>query len=241
MKGKFFKAAAVMACLSSAAAFGFSFDILGWFQKSSNIDKMIEYVPADTALFVGGVTNKDIVTSSDQMMAQLKDSGDGEAILEMLKSFPESEGLDFIRWFIKDYYEVAPKGGIAIYNHYGLDMEGASVVYLDGIFPVMRVVLQDEQAFLSLVEEAAQESDLTLGSRTIADQTLTTIELAKNDDLVLTLGFMIKDNVLTISVLSQKDDSAAQAQRFALTKPSVPMPVDSWKNDGKTYNFMDYS
>lgn len=241
MKGNFFKAAVVVACLSSAAAFGFSFDIFGWFQKSSNIDKMIEYVPADTALFVGGVTNKDIVTSSDQMMAQLKDSSDGDAILEMLKSFPESEGLDFIRWFIKDYYEVAPKGGIAMYNHYGFDMEGASVMYLDGIFPVMRVVLQDEQAFLSLVEEAAQESDLTLGSKTIADQTLTTIELAKNDDLVLTLGFMIKDSVLTISVLSQKDDSAAQAQRFALTKPYISMPADSWKNDSKAYNFMDYS
>ena len=138
MKGKFFKAVAVMACLSSAAAFGFNLDVFGWFQKDNNIDKMIEYIPADTALFVGSVTNKDIVTSSDQMMARLKDSSDGDALLEMLKPFPESEGLDFIRWFIKDYYEVAPKGGIAMYKHYGLDMEGASVAYLDGIFPVMR-------------------------------------------------------------------------------------------------------
>jgi hypothetical protein len=241
MKGKFFKAATVMACLSSAAAFGFNLDVFGWFQKDNNIDKMIEYIPADTALFVGAVTNKDIVTSSDQMMARLKDSSDGDALLEMLKPFPESEGLDFIRWFIKDYYEVAPKGGIAMYKHYGLDMEGASVAYLDGIFPVMRVVLQDEQAFLDLVKQAALESDLTLGSKTIADETVTTIELAKNDDLVLTLGFMIKDSVLTISVLSQKDDVAAQEQRFALSKPTQSMPADSWENDGKTYNFMDYS
>ncbi|WP_219703907.1 hypothetical protein, partial [Marinomonas lutimaris] len=116
-----------------------------------------------------------------------------------------------------------------------------SVAYLDGVFPVMRVVLQDEQAFLDLVKQAALESDLTLGSKTIADETLTTIELAKNDDLVLTLGFMIKDSVLTISVLSQKDDVAAQEQRFALSKPTQSMPADSWENDGKTYNFMDYS
>ena len=241
MKGKFFKAAAVVACLSSAAAFGFSFDIFNLFQKGSNIDKMIEYVPADTALFVGAVTNKDIVTSSDKMMAQLKDSGDGDAIIDMLGSFPESEGLDFIRWFIKDYYEVAPKGGMEMYKHYGLDVEGASVVYLDGIFPVMRVVLQDDQAFLNLVEEAAQESDLTLGSQTIGGQELTTIELLNEDNVVLTLGFMIKDNVLTVSVLSQKEDKAAQEQRFALAKPAQPMPADNWKNDGKTYNFMDAS
>jgi hypothetical protein len=241
MKGKFFKTAAVMACLSSTAAFGFNLDVFGWFQKDNSIDKMIEYIPADTALFVGAVTNKDIVTRSDQMMARLKDSGDGDAFLEVLKSFPESEGLDFIRWFIKDYYEVAPQGGLAMYNHYGLDMEGASVVYLDGIFPVIRVALQDEQAFLNLVKQAALESDLTLGSKTIADETLTTIELTKKDDLVLTLGFMIKDSVLTLSVLSQKDDAVAQEQRFALSKPAQSMPADSWDNDGKTYDFMDYS
>ncbi|WP_421856008.1 hypothetical protein [Marinomonas sp.] len=241
MKGNFFKAAAVVACLSSGAVFGFNLDVFGWFKKDNSIDSMIEYVPADTALFIGGVSNKELVTSSDEMMVKFKDNGEAEAIIELLESLPPSEGLDFVNWLVKDYYNVAPNGGIAIYKHYGLDVEGASAIYLDGIFPVMRIALQDEQAFLTLIKQAALETDVTLGSQTIGGQALTTVELVNKDDVVLKLGFMIKDKVLTAAVISQKEDKGAQERRFALVKPQQSMSAESWRNDSKTYNFMEAS
>jgi hypothetical protein len=241
MKGKIFKAAAVVACLSSAAAFGFNLDVFGWFKKDNSIDSMIEYVPADTALFIGGVSNKELVTSSDEMMAKFKDNGDAELITEVLESLPPSEGVDFVNWLVKDYYNVAFKGGIELYKHYGLDIEGASAIYLDGIFPVMRIALQDEQAFLTLIKQAAQETDVNLGSQTIGGQAYTTVELLNEDDVVLTLGFMVKDSVLTVAVVSEKEGKVAQEQRFALVKPMQSMPAESWRNDGKSYRFMDVS
>jgi len=238
MKGTFFKSAAVVACLSSAAAFGFNLDVLGWFQKDNSIDSMIEYVPADTALFLGGVSNEELVTSSDEMMAQLKGNGDAEVVMELLESLPPSKGLDFVNWLVKDYYDVAHNGGLETFQHYGLDIEGARVIYLDGVFPVARIALENEDTFLTLIKQAAQETDVTLGSETIGGQTLTTVELVNKDDVVLKLGFMIKDQVLTTAVISQKEDKVAQEQRFALAKPAQPMPADSWKNDGEAYNFL---
>lgn len=238
MKVKIFKAAAVVVCLSSAAAFGFNLDVFGWFQKGNSIDRMIEYVPADTALFLGGVSNEELVTSSDEMMAQLKGNGDAEVVMDLLESLPPSKGLDFVNWLVKDYYDVAPNGGMEIYQHYGLDIEGASVIYLDGIFPVTRIALENEETFLTLIKQAARETDVTLGSETIAGQALTTVELINKDDVVLKLGFMIKDKVLTAAVISQKEDKGAQEQRFALAKPAQPMSADNWKNDGEAYNFL---
>ncbi|NVK74324.1 MAG: hypothetical protein HWE24_12635 [Oceanospirillaceae bacterium] len=238
MKGKYFKTAAVAACLSSSAAFGFNLDVFGWFQKDNSIESMIEYVPADTALFVGGVSNKELVTSSDELMAQYKDSGNAEIISELLESLPPSKGLDFVNWLVKDYYDVAYQGGMALFQHYGLDVEGARAMYLDGVFPVTRIALENEETFLALVKQAAQEADVQLGSQTIGEQTLTTVELVNKDNVELMLGFMIKDKVLTVAVMSQKESKAAQEQRFALAKPAKAMAVESWKNDGESYNFL---
>ncbi|RBP80077.1 hypothetical protein EBI01_14230 [Marinomonas rhizomae] len=238
MKVKIFKAAAVVVCLSSVAAFGFNLDVFGWFKKNNSIDSMIEYVPADTALFLGGVSNKKLVTSSDEMMAQFKGNGDADAFMKLLESLPPSKGLDFVNWLVKDYYDVASNGGMEIYQHYGLDVEGARVIYLDGVFPVTRIALENEAAFLALIKQAAQETDVTLGAETIGGQTLTTVELVNKDDVVLKLGFIIKDKVLTAAVISQKEDKTAQEQRFALAKPTQSIMADSWKKDGEAYNFL---
>ena len=241
MKGMFFKSAAVAACLASTAAFGFNLDVFGWFQKDNSIDSMIEYVPADTALFLGGVSNKELVTSSDEMMAQLKGNGDAELVMELLESLQPSKGLDFVSWLVKDYYDVAHNGGLEIYQHYGLDIEGASVIYLDGIFPVARIALENEETFLSLIKQAAQETGVSLGSETVGGQALTTVELVNEDGIVLKLGFMIKDKVLTAAVISAKESKVEQEQRFALSKPALSMLADSWKNDGEAYNFLAVS
>ncbi|PYF80983.1 hypothetical protein DFP75_10573 [Marinomonas alcarazii] len=238
MKGMFFKSAAVAVCLSSSAAFGFNLDVFGWFQKDNSIDSMIEYVPADTALFLGGVSNEELITSSDELMAQLKDNGDAEVMMELLGSLQPSKGLDLVSWLVKDYYDVAHNGGLEIYQHYGLDIEGASVIYLDGVFPVARIALENEETFLSLIKQAAQETGVTLGSETVGGQALTTVELVNEDGIVLKLGFMIKDNVLTAAVISAKESKVEQEQRFALSKPALSMPADSWKNDGEAYNFL---
>ncbi len=240
MKRTLLKTTALAACLTVVTAPSYAFDLFGWFKKDNSIDAMIEHVPADTAFFFGGISDPEYLESADQMIQSIDYSEMSSGLTELFEVLPESKGLDILSWMLDDYYATLPEGTEKLYAHYGLDTKGASVLYMDGLYPVMRVAVKDEDAFLNLLKAGAKAVDLELGTATIDGNSLTTIELVNEDNATIHLGILVKDKVLTLSALSNKDNDAAKAQRFALAKPAMAMNPDLWDEDGETYEFNEY-
>ena len=240
MKRNTFKAAITAICLLSIALPSHAFSLFGWLKKENSIESMIEYVPADTAMFMGGISDKSVLTASDSLLATYNVDNASQVYAQLMESLPDTAGKDFALWLIDDYYKSMKQGGEALYNRYGFDINGASLIYLDGIYPVIRMALTDEAAFLNVLKQAAAASEMPLTAATVAGNSVTVIELLNEDDVNLNLGFFVSNKILTISVYSQNDNPAALAQRFALTKPASAMSVDTWKQDGKTYNLTEH-
>ncbi|MFQ3281749.1 hypothetical protein [Reinekea sp.] len=238
MKRNFIQTAAIAIALTTVSLPSQAFSLFGWLSSDKNtVEDMIEFIPASTPIFFGSVSTKDMVKSSDEMMKSVDMGEVGEELASMISELSDGPTAEFVETLITDYYASASEGGVALYEAYGLDVDGASVFYMNGLYPVVRMAVEDEAAFLTILKQAAADSNFELTEKAINDDIITRIELTEFDGTTLSLGFLAKDGVLTISGFSNLDTDGYIAERFALTKPALALTAKDWKNDGKTYGF----
>lgn len=224
-------------CLAGVSLPSQAFDLFGLFSSKNDLNDMLEYVPEQTPFLLGGQTNSELAEQMTELMdpALMKDAS---AEMEtLLADLPATPGFQLMRALLLDFYASAEGGVSESYERFGYDMDGASIIYLDGVFPVVRVALDDSDVFLNLLRSKADEVDYTIVEKSLGEQQLLTFELINENDAAFTLGLLTANETLTISVFTPQDSEAELRQRFALDKPEASVAASEWKTLGKSYGF----
>ncbi|MEJ2043955.1 MAG: hypothetical protein P8X74_03080 [Reinekea sp.] len=240
MKRQFLKAATLSTCLAASALPSYGFDLFGLFDKENSVQTLLEHVPNDTLLLIAKEQDKSLIKEMDKWI-QNNPWVTGNPYQEMFANMDIDEpGANLLLWLVEDYYATAPKGYAELYKHYGLDESGASVIYTDGIYPVVRIALTDETTFPALLQQAAKNNEYELQQQKLGDESIYAFPLIDENDEHLTLGFMVKDKVLTATFFTHADDDAAKKARFALTEVKDSQAPGKWQADGKSYKLDKY-
>lgn len=234
MKRTTLASVALTATLSAVALPSHAF--FGLFSKN-DLEDMLPYVPAESALFFGGVTDEALLGQMDSWFDEGQTADLGEQLADMMGGDSESPGIAMLQAFLTDYYASAGNGVEALYDDYGFAKDGASVFYMDGIYPVMRIAMDDSDALLAKLEANATSAGYEMQTQSAGSATLNTFELLQEENVTFTLGLATHNDTLTISVFSQKDDEAALKTRFAVDKPDSALTKADWKSLGDTYSF----
>lgn len=217
---------------------GYAFDFFGLFSKN-DLEDMLPYVPADTPVFFAGTVDEQLAEQLNDMTdpAMLADAG--TSVEQLFAEAPQTPGFELLENIVLDFYSDSDKSLSEKYARYGYKQDGASVVYFDGLFPVFRMALEDEDALWATIQQQADDAGYELTERTLRGSNLKTFPLIGEDDKKLTLGLLTTDDILTISLLTSKDTDAALAQRFALVEPAESVAEKEWDALGDDYELDD--
>jgi hypothetical protein len=236
MKRNLITSAALALSLTSVTLPSHAFDLFGLLSKN-DLNDMLPYVPADTAVFFGGTANADLLDQMDGWLDASTANSASKQLSDLMGDVPESPGLAFFNQFMEDYYAAAGESYEELYATYGFKKDGASVFYLDGLFPVFRIALDDVDAFNQALTSTAESTGYEFSERTIAKQTVKTFELVAEEELTVSLGVLTHNDTLTLTAYTNLDDDAALAKRFALDKADQAISKADWKALGDAYDF----
>ena len=205
------------------------------------VREILTYVPADTLLFFGGLepgSFKDILKiaipqESDWLTAMNWD--------EMHKENPEKPappGGRMLTGLFTEYMHAFKTPETAAAN-LGIKEELDSVIYTVGAMPVLRIAIDDSEAFNSFLDRAEQKSKASHVMEEFEGLTLRTYELdndpaAKAPDLVITQqnGFAL----ITLAVAESNRHDVLK-QSLGIDKPSTSLADSSALTDlKKQYN-----
>lgn len=231
MKRNFVASLAMAGALTLPFSSAHAFDLFGLFKKNG-IDDMLDYVPADTALFVGGVADPKLLNMDADWYADTDMSAMASQLVDTLAMLNmPSDGV--LAWLIEDYLVNSAEGSLGAYKAYGFDTKGASTLYMDGMFPVLRIAVDKPEKFHDAVAEAAAATNSAL---TRAENGIVTVPMLSADQPDFSLAYRIEDGMLTISAVIDSDTDASKAQRLGLTKPAQALGTEAWDTLGEDYD-----
>lgn len=199
---------------------------LGWWfgvrQPSQSAAGLTAYVPADTAVYMGGTTNPALAKLMDHYPVSTLDSGKVEQMfrrLEQRHNGPLGPGVKLMRALLKDFAENSATYG-ELRRHYGIATSGESAFYLHGIYPVLRLPIADTKAFNEVWNRASESSGLNPTTQTQDGVTLKRWRLSPPGspdyaDLVVAMD----KGEATITLFSSLDSPQQQQVRLGLARP----------------------
>lgn len=114
---------------------------------------LLKFVPADTLFFSG---NTQLISVADYPLVSFTPSF--EAPLSHSERNALGKELAFFYELFLDFDSTMQQGGRAMQKHYGLSPDIAAVMYSVGITPVMKLTLDNEQAFLNVLDKAEEKT-----------------------------------------------------------------------------------
>ncbi len=215
----------VVIFLSIIAAGGLALQ-KGWLPGGGNrAAGLADRVSADTAFYMGGRLPREQVEAFREMpLAALSPYQLQQALTALqANGTADSPGARFVRALLGDLLSHAATYG-ELYDYLGVDLGGAHAVYLDDLYPVMRLALDDPEAFRAVLERASQRSGLEPRRETIADQKVSLWSLTAGGSAPsLSLAVRLADGTATLTLLRENEAPAARRQRLALSRPENPL------------------
>lgn len=209
------KKAAIAAVIVAAGAAGY------WATQNQtpSIDKnpVLDYIPADTLLFSGSLT--DFPTKTYLEHANLSSFKMQADKLNELGA-PDTPLAKFGMTLLKNVMNKADDP-VALLASLGLPDEGKSYFYTIGAMPVIKIELDKPQAFWTLLDSAEQESGLTHQQRKLGElsyRAYTLMEQGPNGS-PMELLFAEEQGLLTITVSGFSIDGTALSIALGQQKP----------------------
>ncbi len=212
----------------------------GWFDSSSaGAGQLTDFVPADTVLYMGGQAEAKQIEQLSQMPLMAQSQFQIQQLLKEMENWGREEtpqarfAVSLLREFLTD----ASTYG-AFMDHFGLDLAQPQAVYMDGLVPVLRFGVKNEQTFWQVFERASQDSGLQPSEITLKGTTVKLWRLTKEGDKSLDLAVNVRDGVATLTAFHFLDQEADQLLRLALVAPEQSL-ADSGELEKlqKTYSF----
>ncbi|WP_156924866.1 hypothetical protein [Marinomonas ushuaiensis] len=210
----------------------------GWFSSifSSEKEDILTFIPADTAYYVGGdsldniaqlMNDSSLINVSPRLADQLKGS---------LASIDDSDSPE-ARFFsyLMTQYESSNKSGLAdVAKSVGISLTGSYALFSDGIMPVMRIEIANEDAFNVLIENAVKDSDWHYSWEEFGE---TKVRLWSLEEGV-SLAVLNNANGVVITIVTEKDTLEAKQQRLGLIKPEASLATsEEVENLKKQYGY----
>ena len=216
----------------------------GWLpmQKSNG---NLAYVSADTAYYFGG-TSTDAMADFAQdypiMPTSPSQSKVWETLLESATSDQESSPkLRFFTHLMNKYndFSEGTMGELAAFS--GISLTGSFAFYSDGIMPVLRMDVANEDVFNALIEDAVQSSEWQYEWQDLGAFKARTWKLTANDkEDEAYLAISNHQGNVVITIVTNKDDLMAKQRRFGIVKPEMSLATSSTVKDLKSrYSYTD--
>ena len=212
----------------------------GWFGAApAGSTQLTDFVPADTVLYLGGQAEAKQVEQLRQMPLMAQSQFQMQQLLREMDNWgrEETPQARFATELLRDFLSNATNYGMFM-DHFGLDLTKPQAIYMDGLIPVVRFGVKNEETFWQVFERASESSGLQPREVTLDGSTVKLWRLTKEDDKALELAVNVRDGVATLSAFHFLDQEADQLQRLAMTAPEQSL-ADSGELDKmqKTYGF----
>ena len=197
----------------------------------------LAYVPADTIYYFGG--------SSDEELANFFSSWPemfgGDLFTSILDKDETPAPAKFGLYLLNKLTDSNNASTVETFSNLGISVVGPWAFYSHGAVPVYRMALINNELANTVIEEAVQESGWNYTWKTLAGVEVRTWDLEFDESLPQTrLAIAVHDDVLTISLISDKDDDSTQAERLALSQPSQSLQSSNEiARLAEIYNFDD--
>ena len=176
---------------------------------------LLKQVPHDSLFFTG---NTQLIHISDYPMMDFSHSF--EPPLGQSERQEIGKELNFFYEIFLDFEQIVTHGNRAIQSHYGLPNQVAAVAYTVGVTPVIKMHLQDEQAFLNILDKAEQKSGFTHTVSNFESLTYRSYSLdAKHDFIVHIQEQESGIKVATMALLSKMLSEQSRKLIFGLSQP----------------------
>ncbi len=203
---------------------------------------LLKYVPAETLFFSG---NTELVNLDEYPFFSLNQSFD----IPLSQNEREILGKEFS--FLYELYldleDTVLQGNSVIQAHYGLAEEMAVILYSVGASPVLKITLEDEQAFIDVLNQAEEKSGFYHIESTFRDQKYRIYRMG--DKYQLTVSMDVMDNgkkLVTIAFMSDHPSKEQKEIIFGLTLPeqSIEHKIETIKNENQylpiSVSFLDF-
>jgi len=188
-----------------------------WQQQQSGEVELGGYVPADTALYIGGQTSPAIVSQLEHLYAQPDMGTDIEMLASEIEQGGDYPALNrFAASLMRDLF--APGTNIqALYSRLGLVISGPQQLFVDGLVPVLHISAEKSATFTQFWAQHGRSAGLPVFENELDGSPYTRIQLSPPEEtnridlIVAQTGEMA---VLTFAAPFDSDNELAQRLRL---------------------------
>jgi len=177
---------------------------------------LLKSVPAETIFFSG---NTQLFKMDDYPFFSLNQSFNTP--LSQSERNALGKELSFLYELYLDLEATILQGNSVLQSHYGLPENIAVVLYTMGISPVLKITLEDEQAFLDVLNQAEKKSGFQHQDGTVAGQNYWLYPMGNKHQLIVSIKKTGDEKtVATIALLSNAANEVQKQLVFGLTQPA---------------------
>ena len=194
-------------------------------QEETKTSALLQYVPADTAFYMGGTLDKSLaVFLADSPVFGF--SPTETRLLDDIQSelsVSNTPAARFLTALFSDYSQKTDGSYQAFVDYFGLAFEGDYATYLHGLVPVINVPIVDQAKLVTLFKNLSEEAGISFQEKTLGKQSVLSWVVDKKN-LQLVLATTESSAVLTL--ITDKDTETDTAERLAQT----PVPESFEEN-----------
>ncbi len=216
----------------------------GWFPAVQTLGEgqFADHVPAQTPFYMGGRLDRAQAEAFREMPLVSLSPYQLERALTAFDFAAEGEettpGGRFARALMRDALTHGATYG-EFYDHLGIDLTGSHAVYLDDLFPVVRLAIADPEAFRNFLHGASEESGITPRPETIGGEEVHLWPLTEDGEPWY-LAARLADGIATLTLLRESEEAAARRRRLALEPPAQSLAASGeLQSLRETHGFSD--
>lgn len=180
----------------------------------------LAYIPGDTLFYFNSKINEDWLTFVESMPINASSPSQQKQMQEVAKMFTSDEtpNARFASFFLEPFLNGSIRSMKDLEASFGISIPGPYLLYSDGIYPVVRVNLSKPDVFWQHIESATNKSGWQYQTENIANTDVKTWQFDNPEGAPNTFRLAIhsKENIATISFISNLDDNTSVQQRLAL-------------------------
>ncbi|MCW8931313.1 MAG: hypothetical protein OQL19_13870 [Gammaproteobacteria bacterium] len=210
--------------------------------SSDNINPFLKLIPAETILFSG---NTQLLNLDDYPLFSLGQSFNTP--LDQSERDAMGKELSFLYELYMDLEATALQGNSFLQSHYGLPKNIAFALYTIGVSPVLKISLENEQAFLDVLSQAEKKSGFEHQNGDFESQKYWFYPIGNEHQLIVAIQKIDEDKKLaTLALLSNTSSDTHKKSVLGLTLPeqSIEDKVTKIQNDNQylplSISFIDF-
>ncbi len=190
--------------------------------STASVSSVLDFVPADTFIFSGGINPFPLKKYIDTVPAQtFSGQQPTEKELEQLKeTLPQSDGTKLMFELYMQYLTEMHQNPNFIMDSLGLAGENSSVFYMVGLMPTIKIHLNAPDKFEAFIKKAEINADITGIEKNINGIIYKEYDMFNAPNSQLALLISVKDDFATITFSSALDTEDSVAIALGAKKPA---------------------